>query len=416
VKERLTSLLLACAALVLFWALFFPKPGSPADEMSKPLTGDEGASGYLGLWRWLQVAHIPLVQLRQPYGMLLQSTTLPKATGNLLITTLPHLKPADNSEWSRLDEWVKQGNTVLVLIALDDTPRWAPLAAVTLVYQLQRLTRLTFDVVPDSGDAKPPLIQQLTDPSHPDLIPIGQPSLFEGVRRVATASDLPASRWRATLLDSAPLLELARRADTQEAAVWLKALGRGRLLISAYASPFTNQQLGLADNARWLSNILTWSLGPGGRVIFDDAHQGLVDFYDPAAFFGDPRLHRTLFWMVLLWLLFVLGSQALRTAGDPVRPIDDTAMLEASAGFLANILSPAAAGRRLLEQFFNQLRRRLAQPEDGQPVWDWLEAHARVRTKDLAELKQLYARAQSDRRLNLVRLQSLLTQLAGCIS
>ena len=45
-------------------------------------------------------------------------------------------------------------------------------------------------------------------------------------------------------------------------------------------------------------------------MIIDDAHQGLVSFYDPDKFFGDSRLHRTLLWLLGLWLVFVLGTAA----------------------------------------------------------------------------------------------------------
>lgn len=413
-KERLISLLLACAALALFWVLFFPKPRSLAQEGSRPVTRDAGAAGYLGAWRWLQAAQVPLVQLRQPYPQLLQHATVHAARGNVLVVTLPFQRPPDDSEWLQLDNWIQRGNTILVLAALDDTPSWTQFVG-SPESQITRLTRLRFQAVAEAVGS-PGSLQAILEPAHPDLVPIGQQPLFDGVHSLATASDLAASRWSAVPLGSVPLLELARRADTQEAALWSEPLGEGRLLISAYADLFSNQQLGLADNARLLSNLLRDRLGPGGAVIFDDAHQGIVDYYDPAAFYADPRLHHTLLWLLLLWLLFVLGAQRLRASGELHRPVDDTAMLEASAGFLANILSTAATARRLLELFFNTLRRRLAQPQNGEPVWEWLEAHARVRPQQLDELKQLYQRACADERINLIRLQTLLSQLAGSTS
>jgi hypothetical protein len=414
-KERLVSLLLACAALLLFWVLFFPKPGASAAQGSKPVTHDSGSAGYLGLWRWLQAAHLPLVQLRQPYEQLLHRETVRQSHGNVLILTLPFQRAPDNSEWVQLDSWIERGNTIVVLAALDDTPNWTQSIGAFAEYQIRRLTRLHFEPVAEPLGTQRSL-QALIAPTHPDLLPSGHQPLFEGVRTLATASDLGASRWLPTPQDSAPLLELAQRADTHEPALWLKGQGQGRMLISAYADLFSNQQLGTADNARWLSNLLAAYLGPGGSIIFDDAHQGVVDYYDPGAFFADPRLHHTLLWLLLLWLLFVLGAQRLRASGELRRPVDDTAMLEASAGFLANMLSTAATARRLLELFFNRLRQRLARPANGQPVWDWLEAHGRVRPQELDELKRIYQRACADERIDLVRLQSLLSQLAGSTS
>lgn len=413
-KERLTSLLLAVAAVALFWVLFFPKPRSLDQEGSRPVTRDAGTAGYLGLWRWLQAANVPLVQLRQPYPQLLHHETVPASSGNVLILTLPFMRAPDESEWLQLDNWTRLGNTLLVMAALDDTPTWTRQSG-SPVYQLTRLTRLRFEPVSEAVGS-PSSLQAILEPTHPDLLPIGEQPLFDGVRTLATASDLAASRWNALPVGNAPLLELARRADTQEVALWSEPQGQGRLLISGYADLFSNQQLGLADNARLLSNLLRDRLGPRGAVIFDDAHQGIVDYYDPQAFFADPRLHHTLLWLLFLWLLFVLGAQRLRASGELQRPVDDTAMLEASAGFLANVLSTAATARRLLELYFNSLRRRLARPQNGQPVWDWLESHARVHSAQLDELKQLYQRAYSDERIHLVRLQTLLSQLAGSTS
>ena len=414
-RDRIASLLLGCAALLLFWALFVPKPAAPANA-SRPQSHDRGAAGYAGLWRWLRAAGIPVLQLRERYASLSKPGMLPSAGGNVLLVTLPTLEPVRAAEWPQLDAWVKRGNTVLVMAALDDTPRWTERATSSPLDSLKHLTGLTFTAIAPATGGRVRLPPWKFTPTHVALRPMGRSPWFTAVRTVATASDLPASRWRALPQDIGPLLAIARRADNGDPAVWLMARGQGRLLISAYADPFGNGQLGLADNARWLSSILAQALGTGGRVIFDDAHQGVVDYYDPKAFFGDPRLHRTLLWLIFLWLLFVVGSQRLRRAKDPVRPIDDTALLQASAAFFANILPPSAAGLRLLEHFFNDLRRRLGLPPNGQPLWDWLEAHGGCSRESLAELRRFHERAQSGRRLNLSRLHLLLHQLAGTLA
>src|ERR1700724_1611346 len=90
-----------------------------------------------------------------------------------------------------------------------------------------------------------------------------------------------------------------------------------------------------------------------GRVIVDDAHQGLVSFYDPERFFGDPRLHRTLLWVLFLWLVFVLGPQRLRAVPDRWRRVDETALIEASGRFYTQAVDPLDAQRALFRNFFN---------------------------------------------------------------
>ena len=113
-------------------------------------------------------------------------------------------------------------------------------------------------------------------------------------------------------MDRAGVLEIGQITGSQDPAVWLRRQGRGQVITIAAASIFSNQLLGERDNARLLSNLVGWSTREGGTVIFDDVHQGAVGYYDAKAFFQDPRLYRTLGWIVFLWLVFVLGVQGLR--------------------------------------------------------------------------------------------------------
>ncbi len=108
-----------------------------------------------------------------------------------------------------------------------------------------------------------------------------------------------------------------------------------------------------------LANIVRWSLRDGGKVIIDDAHQGLVAFYDPEAFFGDSRLHATLWWLLGLWLLFVLASQRLRPSQSSWNPVDITGFVRATGGFMARVMRPATVGQQMIANFFNDARKRL---------------------------------------------------------
>jgi hypothetical protein len=162
-----------------------------------------------------------------------------------------------------------------------------------------------------------------------------------------------------------------------------------------------------------LSNLIAWSVSNGGAVIFDDAHQGAVSYYDAKAFFADPRLHRSLGWIVLLWFVFVLGVQRLRMRSREWNPVDATAFVAMSGEFFASALPAEAVGARLCANFFNSVRRRLGLQQDGGPVWDWLTAQAGVAPRDLAELRRLHGRIETGRRVDLLRLQNLLSRLQG---
>jgi hypothetical protein len=436
-KERLVTLGLAICALALFYVLFLPKPAPPDQAPALPLSSELRPSGYQAAWRWLKAERIPVVALHERYDHLRAPGTSRDPTGNVLLTTLPHQLPVRPREATQLDAWVERGNTLVVMAALDDTPLWSAMGDARVVRDVGRLTRLKFEVI----DGEPPATAVHTPatdaPAGPRAVPRrslssalrgllqprnsviearGTHPLLEGIHSVQVVSELPASRWRASPMDRSAALQIGQIAGSGEPAIWVRRQGAGQVITFAVASIFSNELIGEQDNARLLSNIIAWSRSPGGAVIFDDVHQGSVSYYDAKAFFADPRLHRTVGWIVLLWFVFVLGVQHLRRRNSDWNPADVTAFIGTSGEFFAATLTPAAAGARLLANFFNPIRRRLALREDGTPVWDWLSAQAGVSANELSELRRLQDRIRSGRRVDLIRLQNLLSGMQGNLS
>jgi hypothetical protein len=427
-KERLVTLVLALGAFALFYAFFIPKPASDKELPALPVSTEIRPEGYQALWRWLAAQGIPTRSLRNRYSEL--DTQGYSSTGNVLVATFPQHEPARQHELPALDEWIRQGNTLLVLAALDDTPGWARQATPQFLDALADMTGLRFVVnrepSPDPDDEEDTpgrtlrqVVESLREARTLSIVPRGSHPLFAGVQSVVARSEYPASRWTAITREDSAVLALAGRADAAEgdtaaqASFWLGKSGEGQIMVMAFASPFSNALLGEQENARLFSNIVAWSRSGEGAVLFDDAHQGLVDYYDAKAFFGDPRLHRTLAWLVVLWLLYVLAWQRIRPVAAAWNPVDVTTFIKVTGGFLAGRVPANAVGQRLLQNFFNSIRQRLALPQNGEPVWEWLGAQAGVPANDLAQLRHLHARAHSNRRLDLVRLQNCLAKITG---
>ena len=250
-KERLITLCLALAALLCFYVLLFPKAGGNLPK-SKPLSTDAGPDGYLAAWRWLSNGHIPLASLRERYPGLSSPEVAPAASGNVLIMALPQQLPFKAAEWDSLEEWVLQGNTLVILAALDDTPQWTlddgnpdPQPA------LRRISRMSFTAL-----GAPPSVGDWLEPKTIESVPQGQHPLLSGVKSLYAISDLPASRWSAHNLQESLSLRIARRADAGVGVLWLKAVGRGQIIVCAFASLLSNRAIDQADNALLLSNII----------------------------------------------------------------------------------------------------------------------------------------------------------------
>ncbi len=92
-------------------------------EVPRPTTEERGANGYQAAMQWLDHEHIRTISLRERYDRLPKKNLA--ATGNLLIVTLPATAVFKTEEFRPLDHWVREGNTLVVLAALSDTPDWA---------------------------------------------------------------------------------------------------------------------------------------------------------------------------------------------------------------------------------------------------------------------------------------------------
>ena len=437
-KERLITLALAVAAFAAFYALMAPKPSGPdAERPTRPTTIESGPNGYLGLMRWLTAERVPMLSLRERYTKLQQLPDLTARSGNLMLTTAPQLYPLRQSEFAPLYDWVSEGNTLLIVAGLSDTPDWSMGEGVDpdFMENMQGMTDLHFRQLPQTPaqpeakteNAKAPERKQqkkatvretmiatakYDKPARFEMKPAGSHPLLDGVKTVGAVSEYPSAKWRAWLEGHGEaVVELAHDPVSGAPVLWVLPSGDGQIILSAYGSIFTNKALGNDDNARLLANIVRWSVRDGGKFIVDDAHQGLVAFYDPTAFFGDRRLHATLWWLIGLWLVFVLSSQRLRPAVSKWSPVDITGFVRATGGFMARVLRPAVVGQQLFANFFNDTRLRLGLPPNGEPLWDWLSLQTAVAPQDVQRLQELHAKVQHGRRVELLRLHNLLVRV-----
>jgi uncharacterized protein DUF4350 len=341
-----------------------------------------------------------------------------------------------------LDRWLRNGNTVLVLAALRDRPAWAqfPLA---MASDLELITELRLipsaEAVPEArarrrsaaGSARgseradrnrgagtghesdaarlAPLLTQLSHPEESTLVPNRAHAYFSGVARALAFSDYAPVRYTLAIPRDGFALSLGHEAGSTEDAFWIRPHGEGTFIVSGFGSLFSNRALGKADNARLFANLIAASLGPDGQVVFDDEHQGLSDDYDPARFYRDARLYATLGVVVAVWLAWVLGATRLQTPRARSAAPREAELVRTTGLYLARVLRPAAAARRLLEQFLERLGSATGQSGSGAaPLWKWLEDHPRLGHGEARQLREWHAAALANRRVPLIRLHNLI--------
>jgi hypothetical protein len=250
----------------------------------------------------------------------------------------------------------------------------------------------------------------MREPLHSTLVANRPHPYLDGVGSAEALSDYTPQIWEIKLPRTGFVLALARQREHGEGVLWVRPLGAGTVIVSGFGSLFSNRALGLADNARLLSNIVSNSVAPGAAVLFDDEHQGLAAAYDPAKFYRDPRLYATLGVLFAVWLVWVIGGTRLRLPASRAPAPREAELVSATGTFLARVLRPAAAARRLFEHFFARLATRAHRAANAGPPWEWLEQHPRLALADVAQLREWYADAYSDRRVPLLRLHNLIVR------
>ncbi len=439
-RERITTLALALGALLLFLTLFVRGGGFDSRTVSAPTSIERGDNGLLGTLSWLREEGVRTVSLRERFGSLAKRHDL-AASGNLLVVTLPAVTSFRNDEAVALDQWIRNGNTLLVLAAISDRPAWARERGV-LDKDLQLLTGVELELVrtrdhlrgkppsapPRSGTGKSnatpahehksestserivEAAQVLGKPQRSTLVPNRPHRFLNNVHTAYAYSDYPPRTWNVKVPRDGFLLSLAHVSESGEGVLWILPDGPGTVIVSGFGSVFSNRALGHADNARLLANIISAAVAPAGAVLFDDEHQGVSATYDPAKFYRDRRLYATLGCLALVWLVWVLGGTQLRMPPPRTVAPREEDLVRTTGTFLARVLRPAAAARRMFELFFLRLRcsRRTA-PDPASP-WEWLEHHPQVTRSDITQLREWYADAYSDRRVPLTRLHNLIVK------
>ena len=447
-RERGIAFLLALASLAAFYGLWLrPAPSlDPDADAARPTTAERRGNGYAGLFEWLRSSGVEVRSFRERYSGLAEIDA--PSRGNLLILSLPAVEIFHSDEFGALDRWVRRGNTLLVNAALLDQPGWAARRSSGAVVEIESLTSIEFETrkarearlddtplsqrvreadaraakkdADDDEEEEPGDDEQealgaaLEVPEKIALTATGPHALLRNVSTLELETDYKAQEWSLRMPYDNFVLTLARDPNG-EGALFEQRVGHGSVLLCAGGSLFTNRALGNADNAQLFANIVSTRVANDGVVLFDDLRQGLSANYDPARFYRDPRLFKTLFIVLGLWLVWVLGSTRLRAPAVVPHDPSEAELVRRAGGLIARSVAPHHTALALFDHFFAGVARAArrtgnAGAERGE-LWQWLERHAAIRPQELDRLKTWYADAHAERKIPLVPLQNLLDLL-----
>jgi hypothetical protein len=463
-KDRLVTLLGALLALAIVYALFFQRPGEP--PATKPLSVEAGRNGYLGLWNWLAQQGVAVRSLRDRYTQLLEDSSFGDS-GNVLVITMPFRTPLRIAEVTPLQSWIREGNTVLILAALDDTPDWMPIAGDQLMLDLAALTGMRFrasrggslddtpgagaaaDETGDAGDARQDASADAGDDTREtaagggegssadtaddvspfdfakapiaaqsaiELQPVAEHPLLAGVDSLRGFSDGPSEVWRGLHPDEyRPALRLAFETSSGLDAMWELPRGRGQIIVAASSSLLANRNIGEGDARRFVANLIRHHLGTGGAVIFDDMHQGLSALYDASAFLRDERLRYTIWFVLAAWLVYIVGSSNRLSSPRPQQTVPRQGeFLAAAGGLMARRLEQRAAGLLLIDEWLDDVRRARGLPRDA-ALWSELTKTPTLARGIYEELHGYHRQLARGGSVDLVRLHNVLKQAREAI-
>jgi hypothetical protein len=410
----LNDRLITVAGLILaFWLAFtLMMPGQRRETVSVPTTEDRGEDGYAALYRWLDASGIPAISWRRTWTDLANSDDIAPA-GNILFTTLAHLRAPDAEAIDAIRDWVDTGNTLIVAATLNDTPTWSLARSSDPLPGIESTSGVSVATVADE-DGK--AFEDDGDPQGALLIidPVAGHPLMRGIASLQHVTVAPTQFWSPVTEDTDfVLMRAATDRRTGATAIWERLLGNGSIIVIGSSTLLSNRMLGVGDNSKLVSNLLAYRLGQDGSWLFDDRHQGLVDAYDAESFLTDSRFGYSLLFLLAGWFIYMLGStnRLVPPREQPAVPhqID---FVRATGGLMARKLKAADVADQLLAQWAHELRAN----EPGVPardpaharLWTRLKATPTLETSRLEALQLAYDRIRTGKEKSLVRFYNLL--------
>ncbi|MCE0485066.1 MAG: DUF4350 domain-containing protein [Methylacidiphilales bacterium] len=330
--------LLVILAVVILLAFLNRTPQRGSHDAWLPSSFNPVGAGHMALFQTLSELNWPVDRWREPLSRLANY-----GTGNVLVITRSQAAARvtfSEQEIDLLDDWVKKGNTILLLGALGD---WDD----TRMF----LRQIGFTVPEEKGS-----VADLFQPFHP------------GSEQSIQVQPGPGSAEPGTLiLPAVTALPIAYPAGArvlwqQEGEPYVVDVprGAGHVICGASDQILSNKYLGQGDDFAVVLRLLMPSGEMPRHIFFEETHHGYSAVYALAHLLNDPGV-RFGGMLALLGGLAFLGSSLLRFG--PVIPLEREAgrsMLE-FVDSMADLYRRADLRNEMVRVLFNETHQKILQ-------------------------------------------------------
>ena len=202
---------------------------------------------------------------------------------------------------------------------------------------------------------------------------------------------------------------LLKHEETEQPALLAAPLGAGQVVVLLHPSLLSNEVIHRFGNRQFALNLVGESLGAGGVVILDDAHQGLNDIVEAEDLLTDPRFYASIGFLLCFWLAYLLADsgQWERALFKPkkrfARQFD---LVLGSANFLGKRLHPSAAIEAVLAPLITNLATKWNLPVH-EALANGLTLESERNPEGVARLRKFIELHEQGKRLSLSQLQQL---------
>ncbi len=347
---------------------------------SMPVSEDKGQQGLSALQQWINEKSIPAQVLQSGYDSLTDK-------GNTLISVLPATIPPGPKEQARLSDWVRQGNHLILLLAVNDTPHWRNKLNIESLhntlnrFDLELVELPSGDTQEDIGQSRVALESRI---NHP---------LTHNLHSLSVVANRPIKPMQ--LLGKAQptsSIILLREKQSQIPVAWHTLYGNGHITLFTVSSLFANQNMDNPQVIQLFENMINFYGNNASRVIFDDIHHvAQAGISIEKSVYMHPLL-----LLLVGYLLYLLINRII--SQKPFIP--EILYLRRKNPRLYALPDKQHFAQRISTLWFNIMRQRRGLPCNSKPIWDDFQS-LREQDRNMKKIQRIWNRLDAQKKIRL---------------